>query len=183
MKIYLNLASKPWRNRRPFFLLAGLLMAINLTILAISLIFYLSYQSKISQGRREIIKMARMEDALKREERQLSARAVALTKTLETEVEVANSIISDKSFPWSEFFSRLEKALPSSCYLNSLTLNRRTDLKLEIKFKLVAPDFISLLRTIEELRKAGFSDLQVKSEDLSGRNIISEMVMIYERTD
>lgn len=183
MKIYLNLASQPWRNRRPFFFLAGCLIVLSLAILAVSLRLYVDYQTKINRARHETIRIARMEDALKREEKQFAARAAALAKNLETEVEVANSIISDKSFSWSEFFSRLEKALPLTCYLNSLSFSRRADLKLEIKFKLVAPDFNSLLRTIEKLREAGFSGLQIQSENLSGKNIISEMVMIYEGTD
>lgn len=183
MKIYLNLASQPWRNRRPFLFLVGFLIVLSVAISAVSLWFFVDYRTEINQKRREIIRIARMEDALRREEKQLAARAGALAKNLEAEVEIANSIINDKSFSWSDFFSRLEKALPSNCYLNSLTFNRRADLKLEIKFKLVAPDLNSLLKTIEKLREAGFSGLQVQSEDLSGRNIISEMVMIYEGTD
>lgn len=183
MKIYLNLASQPWRNRRPFLFLAGFLIVLSATILAVSLWRFFDYRAEINQARREIIRISRMEDALRREEKQFTARAGALAKNLETEVEIANSIIINKSFSWSEFFSRLEKALPSTCYLNSLTFNRRADLKLEIKFKLVAPDLNSLLRTIERLREAGFSGLQVQSEDLSARNIISEMVMIYEGTN
>lgn len=183
MKIYLNLASQPCRNRRLFWFMASFLIFLSLALLAVSLFFFFDYRTEINQARREIIRMARMEDALRREEKQFAARAGALAKNLETEVEIVNSIISDKSFSWSEFFSRLEKALPPACYLNSLTFNRRADSKLEIKFKLVAPDLNSLLRTIEKLREAGFSGLQVQSEDLSGRNIISEMVMIYEGID
>jgi len=183
MKIYLNLASTPWRNRRPFLFLAGPLFILTLIFLIISLWLLVSYRKEASQVKLELIRIARMEDALRREERQFEARAAALAKDFEGEVGLTNSIISDKNFSWSQFFWRLERALPPACYLSSLTFNRRPEAKLEIKFKLTSPDLNSLLHALEKLREAGFSGLQVQSEDLSGRNIISEVTMTYERTD
>jgi len=183
MKIYLNLASTPWRNRRPFLFLAGPLLILTLIFLIISWWLFVSYRKEGSQVKLELIRIARMEDALKREQRQFEARAAALAKNFEGEVDLTNSIISDKSFSWSQFFWRLEQALPPACYLNSLTFNRRPEAKLEIKFKLASPDLNSLLNALEKLKEAGFSSLQVKSEDLSGRNIISEVTMTYERID
>ncbi|MCX7973916.1 MAG: hypothetical protein N3B16_05380 [Candidatus Aminicenantes bacterium] len=180
MKIYLNLASQPSRNRRFFFLIGGTLFILNLASLFISLWLFIDYQKTFRQKRDEIIRISMEEDALRREERQFTARASALSKSLETEVELVNSIIIEKSFSWSDFFSRLEKALPPTCYLNSLNFNRRPDMKLEVKFRLVAPNLNSYLATIDKLREVGFSGLQVQSEDLSGPSIISEMVMIYE---
>jgi hypothetical protein len=183
MKIYLNLASSPWRNRRPFFFLAGPLLLLTLIFLIISLWLFINYLKETREVKLELIRIARREDTLRREQRQFEARAAALAKNFEGEVDLTNSIISDKSFSWSQFFWRLEQALPPACYLSSLTFNRRPEARLEIKFKLASPDLNSLLHALEKLGEAGFSGLQVQSEDLSGRNIISEVTMTYERVD
>lgn len=183
MKIYLNLASQPRRQRRPFFFLFGLLLIFCLFTLSISFWLFFNYQIEARAKRQELIQLARREDALRREERQWEARSAALSKNLGAAAELANAIILEKAFSWSDFFSKLEKALPPACYLNSLSFNRKGKGKLEVKFRLVAPDLQAILTTIEGLREAGFSELQVQSENLSGSSIMAEMVMNYENNN
>lgn len=183
MKIYLNLASQPSRRRRPFFFLFGLLLILGLITFFGSFWLFFNYQTEARAKRQELIRIARREDALRREEKQWAARSATLSKNLAAEVELANSIIQEKAFSWSDFFSRLERALPPACYLQSLSFQRQSEMKLEIKFRLVAPDLKAILTTMDNLREEGFSGMRVQSENLSGQSITAEMVMNYERNN
>jgi len=183
MVIKLNLASEPLRNRRFYWLLSGLMVGASVIILLVSLGLLTHYRVQANRIQKELIRLARMEDSLRREEKQFSARASALSKEFEAFVEQANDIISQKSFPWSDFFSRLEKALPPACYLTSLAFTEKKAVGLQVRFKLASPDLPTLLATIEALKKAGFSGLRVENEDQAEGALISEVVMTYERTD
>ncbi len=183
MRIRLNLATNPQRNRRFFFFLAGLLSAITLALFLTSLWFFIRWWQSSHHLRRELTQIARLEEAARREEKQYQAKLSSLTKELQAQVDQANSLIKQKSFPWSDFFSRLEKALPDACYITSLNLISQSESQLEVRLKLSSPDLASLLTTLEQLNATGFRKIRVENENQGPGALISEVMMTYERPD
>ncbi len=183
IKVRLNLASNPLRNRRFFLIALSFLGCLTIVFLALSLQWFVRYRVEGARLRAELVRLARMEDAARREEKQYSARVASFSRELEAEVNQANSIIQMKSFPWSDFFSRLEKALPDGCYLTSLSFSSANSPGLQIRMKLASPDFSFLLQAMAQLKEAGFNSIRVENEDQSPAGLISEVTMTYERTD
>lgn len=183
MKIRLNLASDPLRNRRFYLTVLSFLGCLTIIFLGLSLQWLVRYRLEAGRLRAELVRLARMEDAARREDKQYSARVASFSRELTAELNQTNSVIQLKSFPWSDFFFRLEKSLPAGCYLTSLNFSSSTSPGLQIRMKLVSPDFSSLLQAMAQLREAGFNSIRVENEDQSPAGLFSEVTMTYERTD
>lgn len=122
MKIRLNLATNPQANNRPFLAASALIGAAAL--LALILLAHAAYSSW--QDQRQLrVQTSRLELQIRNSEnqqRQLAAyfRSPQAQRVLDRS-EFLNSLIDQRSFPWTRIFMDLEKTLPPGVRVVSIS--------------------------------------------------------------
>ena len=118
----LNLAKRPFLNRRPVRRVGYLLWALGLILAGVNCYLYWDYlsgQGAAETGLREVI------DQLQEESRLLEGARVQLagleTDELNRKVEFVNLRIQQRTFSWSRLFDVFAATLPSDVRLSSLT--------------------------------------------------------------
>jgi Tfp pilus assembly protein PilN len=185
MKVRLNLATAPFENNRRFLLtvtVAGLISVISLVVLSATAVSNWRANRTLREevGRleaemREYQRQRReLEDFFKQPStRQQMDRAAFL-----------NSLIEQRSFPWSQIFTALERWLPEGVHVVSLA-PRMQDGRVHLKLVFgAATDEAKLefLRTLEKGRE--FSQVQVVAENRpkaseSPDKVIVELAAVY----
>jgi Tfp pilus assembly protein PilN len=186
MKLRLNLSTAPRENRRPFLAAATLIGAIGLIALAIlSQAAYRSWQS----NRAARANMAELERQIREsttQQAQLAAyfRAPEAQKILDRAT-FLNSLIGERSFPWTKIFAALEETLPPGVRVVSISpqlINGRAELALTIG----AANDEQKIRFLEAMEKSrSFSNVQITSErDSTEPNALDRVVLnlkvVYE---
>jgi Tfp pilus assembly protein PilN len=165
MKLRLNLATAPAANNRPF--LAATTLVGTLGLLALALLSHAAYSSW--QSSRELrADTARWEaqiraDRQKQQELQSYFHSAAAQEVFERS-EFLNSLIDERSFPWTQIFMDLEQTLPPGVRVVSISprlVNGRAEVALEVG-SATDDGKIQFLRAIEKSKM--FSGLVVKDE-------------------
>jgi hypothetical protein len=165
MKLRLNLSTKPQANRRPFLAAAGAVGTVG--IIAFAILAHASFRSW--QANREIhADISRLEGQIRVSTAQQAALAAYFQtdearKTLERS-NFLNSLIGERSFPWTKVFADLEETLPAGVRIVNISpklVNGQAEVVLTIG---AANDEqkIHFLEAIEKSKK--FSDIHVTSE-------------------
>ena len=136
MKLRLNLSTTPQENNRPF--LAGALVIGALGLLALLILSresYTSWQSNrelranISQWQQEI-----QSNRLRQQDLQQFFQTPAAREVMERSA-FLNSLIDERSFPWTRIFMDLEKTLPPGVRVVSISphlVNGRAEVALQV---------------------------------------------------
>ncbi len=182
-RITINLASHPLRNRKfYFFVLSCLGLGVVVTFFFSASLFLFYYQ----KGKAAKESLAEVESSIllaQREEKRLASKVEDAFKKDKEKVDLMNSIILKKSFPWRGFFSLLENSLPDSSYILSLAPDLVDSSRLEMRFKVVSRHLDDLLLFLNNLYRMNFKQIRVESEDQSSQGqLISEISLSYERT-
>jgi Tfp pilus assembly protein PilN len=188
MKLRLNLSTAPRENRRPFLAAATLIGVIGLIALAIlSRASYRSWQSN-RDARANVAELEKQIRESSARQAQLAAyfRTSGVQKILDR-ANFLNSLIGERSFPWTKIFAALEETLPAGVRVVSISpklINGRAELSLTIG---AANDEqkIHFLKAMEESKS--FSNVQISSEhdatDPSGPDrVMLELKVVYETT-
>lgn len=188
MKLRLNLATAPRENRRPFLAAATLIGAIGLIALAIlSQGAYRSWQS----NRDTRAKIAELQNQI----RESSVRQAQLASYFHTSdaqkildrSNFLNSLIGERSFPWTKIFAALEETLPPGVRVVSISpqlVNGRAQLKLTVG----AANDEQKIRFLKAMEKSpSFSNVQINSERDSTEpaaldRVVLELNVVYETT-
>ena len=165
MKLQLNLATAPQQNNRPF--LVGTLLAGTLGIVVFILLAHAAYQSwRASRDLRADI--SRLEGQIRndRQQRQMLAtyfRSPAAQNVLDRSA-FLNSLIAERSFPWTKVFTDLEQTLPPGVRVVSISptlVNGRAEVTLEVG----ADGDTSKIKFLEAMEKSSvFTGMVVKDE-------------------
>lgn len=181
-RLNLNLATRPLRNRRLFWLLGGLLgLAFLVTVLLAIIVFFQFTLKKnvVVAGLRkadETIKTAQSE------QKRLGVRLKEAAKKDQKTVDAINSIILKKSFSWTDFLSKLEDCLPDPSYILSLTPTLVDDTRIEVRFRVVSQSLDDLLALMNKLLDMKFSPPRVETEERNDKGqLTSEISVTYER--
>ena len=165
MRLQLNLATSPEANNRPFIAYSALIGTLG--VLALIVLSFAAYRSWHSN--RELrADMSRWEDSIRRDQqrqRELAAefRTPAAQQVLDRSA-FLNSLIDERSFPWTKIFMDLEDTLPPGVRVVSISprlVNGRAEVTLEVG----ATDDqgkIQFLRAIEKSKM--FSGMVVTNE-------------------
>jgi cell division protein FtsL len=177
----LNLATHPARNRR-FYLLArnvlALVLAALLGLSAYSIVHYGFRTARLNATLSEITARA---DAVKKEQRRLTADLQQVKKTAEPRVDLVNGIIFRKSFSWTDFLSLLEASLPDTSYITSLVPSFSGERTVSLKIKVVSSGLEDLLTFLNNLNARKFRyHLENESREEAGQ-LVSEISLTYER--
>jgi hypothetical protein len=180
-KLDINLAGRPLRNRRSFFLALAVLAVLAVLFLGLGLS---SLVRSKSQQARSLSEYDRLEAIIYKEERARTERETeikALTARTRDRVDLVNAAIMKKSFRWTEFFSMLEGALPASSYISSMSPVSAVEGRFEIKFKVVSRSMGDLLQLTQNLFTFTGHPPLILNETRTGGQLVSEITLTYEK--
>jgi Tfp pilus assembly protein PilN len=187
MKLRLNLSTTPLDNKRPFLAATGALAAVGLlTFLLLGHAAYTSWRSS-RDLRAEISHW--QTDILANREKQAALEAyfqTAQAKQVLDRAAFLNSLIGQRSFPWTKIFMDLEQILPPGVRVANISpklVNGRAQVELTIG----AESDESKIKFLQNLERSKvFSDIQVKddrhSDQLSGGDKITVQLTAWYST-
>jgi hypothetical protein len=181
-KVKVNLATRPLRNRRLFFLLGGAAgLAFLITSLAAIIIFF-QFNLKKGEVKAGLKKIDAAIEAAQTEQTRLATRFNdAVNKDREL-IDTVNGIILKKSFSWTDFLSGLEECLPDSSYILSLAIPQVDNTRIQFRIKVVSQNLDDLLALINRLQELNFSRPRVETEERNDQGqLVSEISVTYER--
>ena len=182
-RVYLNLATYPLKNRRFFFLLAGILGVLAITITFFGVYTFWAYRSKNINFVGNSAQIEKMITDAKREELRLSTQIKNASEAYQERIDLLNMLILKKSFSWVDFLSALEEALPASCYIESLAPTLKENNQMEVRLKIAAPNLDELLKLNKNLYEKRFAGIRIVSEAMNEVGLlIAEITLVYERT-
>ena len=179
----LNLATKPRRNQRRYAALVCALGFLLVALAALSVFVVLKYGGESARLRAAIAEKQRLQGEAQLEEKRLKADIDKEERLSRTRVDLVNGIILKKTFLWTSLFSELEKALPGSSYITSLSPGFTGDGTIALRLRVTSRSLNDLLALIDNLTARGFEHIQVGGETRSeeGR-LIAEITLTYERS-
>ena len=167
----LNLAGDPFRNRTLPWTVAVAVSAVSLLALALTLAQYREVSAQAAVSERQV-------QAMRGERDQMMKQADEVRQTIPTEqqktLEAAHALVSRKSFSWSQLFSDLESAMPTSVRVSRINVREvaqvgdqtRADLDLTVVGR--TPSDVTGM--ISEMNRAGiFSAVPLTENQKSGR--------------
>jgi Tfp pilus assembly protein PilN len=188
MKLQLNLATAPQANHRPFLAYSALIGTLGVIALAVlSLAAFKSWHAN-----RELrAEMSRSEASIRADQQRQRALASGFREQSSQQIldrsEFLNSLIDERSFPWTKVFMDLEQTLPPGVRVVSIAprlVERRAEVTLEIG---AATDDgkVQFLQAIEKSKV--FSGMVVTNErhsDLPGAldKIVLNLTVWYSTT-
>ncbi len=165
MKLRLNLATSPFQNHRPFLAAAGLLGAVG--FVALLILSHSAYQFwRANRDLRQGI--AQLQDEIRDSERQQQAlgaffQTPVARQTIERSA-FLNSMIQQRSFPWTKIFMDLEQTLPAGVRVVSIS-PRLEGGRVSVKLTVSAISDESKLKFLKALEHSKeFSGIQVREE-------------------
>lgn len=171
MKLRLNIATSPQENNRPFVAGAVLIGAVALvTLVILARQTYVTWQSNI-QLRSETARLEAQIAEKQVEQQQLKAYFDRKdVQQIRDRADFLNSLISERTFPWTKIFMDLENTLPPGVRVVSIApklVNGRADVEMVIG----ASSDESKQRFLEAIEKSkDFSDITVDDEKTSDQS-------------
>jgi hypothetical protein len=165
MKLQLNLSTSPRENKRPFF--AGSVLIGTLGALAFALLFHSAYVSWRSN--RELRgEISRAESDI-RTNRQKQAELEAYFHTPQAvkvldRASFLNSLIGQRSFPWTKIFMDLEQTLPPGVRVVNISPKLNNG-RAQVDITIGAATDEGKIKFLQALEHSTvFSEIQVKAE-------------------
>ena len=167
----LNLASNPFRNRALPWTFAAVVSAVSLVALVFILSEYRAVSAEAAASDREVA-------AMRAQQKDLERQAQEVMQTIPVEqrqtLDAAHTLVSRKSFSWSQLFYDLEQSLPTSVRVSRINVREvvqvgdqtRADLDLTVVGR--TPSDVTGM--IMEMSRVGtFSAVPVSENQKSGR--------------
>jgi Tfp pilus assembly protein PilN len=188
MKLRLNLSTAPRENKRPFIAAAAVLGTIG--VLALLILSHAAYKSW--RANRDIrLEIARLESSIRSDQQKQQALETYFQTPLAQRVldrsAFLNSLIGQRSFPWTKIFMDLEQTLPPGVRVVSIS-PRLENGRAQVTLTIGASSDEARLKFLEALEHSKvFSKIQVKAEhrpDQAGTpdKILLDLSVWYETT-
>lgn len=186
MKLHLNLTTAPQTNKRPF--LAGAAAAGTVGVLALILLSYAAYVSW--QSSRELRSdISTLQESIRHDQqRQQQLQAYfqsAEAKQILDRSGFLNSLIDERSFPWTKIFMDLEQTLPPGVRVVSIA-PRLVEGRAEVTLEVGAMTDQSKIQFLEAVEKSKtFTGMVVKDErhsDEPGKDRITLRLTVWYST-
>jgi Tfp pilus assembly protein PilN len=188
VKVRLNLSTAPQENRRPFVAASAVLGLVG--ALALILLSHAAYESWQSV-RTERSQISAVEDKIRDSAREQARLATyfqgASPRDVMDRANFLNSLIGERSFPWTRIFESLEETLPDGVRVVSISpklVNGRAEVRLSIG----AANDAQKIKFLQALEKSkDFADLEIVSEKRTEKadaldQIVLELKVTYETT-
>ena len=182
-KIYLNLASRPRKNRRLFYFIFGLVGGAALIFSIYGGVVYIKYRVTSKKINAAINRIENRKINIQGLDNKFSDQIEKASLENQAEVDMINSIIYKKSFSWVEFLSIFERTLPEACYLVSFDPVFKEGASVTVNLKVASPDLGRLLKLINNLNTLRFRNIRLVNESKAENGLfIYEISLNYERT-
>jgi Tfp pilus assembly protein PilN len=170
MRTRLNLATAPLENQRRF--VAGAALAGVVAVAALVGLSWSVYRAS-RENRQERMEIARLErhiSELRQQRRELDAFFSApATHEVMDRAAFLNSLIDQRSFPWTKMFMDLEQILPEGVRVVSIAPRMQSD-GVQVTLVIGATSDEGKLKFLRALEKSpAFSRIEVKSETRPNR--------------
>jgi Tfp pilus assembly protein PilN len=188
MNLRLNLATAPQANNRPF--LAGSVLVGAAALIALVLLAHAAYSSW--QDQRELrVATSALQSRIRVSEQQQKMLADYFRSSEAQRIldrsDFLNSLIDDRSFPWTRIFTDLERTLPPGVRVVSISPhldNGRAEISLQVGAQTGASE-VQFLEAMESSK--AFSGLVVKevkqAEEPGARdNFLIDLTVWYSAT-
>ncbi len=187
MKLRLNLSTTPLDNKRPFLAAAGALGAVGLlTFLLLGHAAYTSWRSsrdlrsEISRWQTEIRANREKQAALE------SYFQTSQAKQVLDRAAFLNSLIGQRSFPWTKVFMDLEQILPPGVRVANISPKLENG-RAQVELTIGAESDEAKIKFLQNLERSKvFSDIQVKddrhSDQTSGADKITVQLTAWYST-
>ena len=162
MKLRLNLSTTPQENHRPF--IAGAVVLGTVGLLALILLSHAAYSSW--QSNRDLrADIARWQQEIRTDDqRQRQLQSYFQTQAAKQIMDRSgflNSLIDERSFPWTRIFTDLEKAIPPGVRVMTLT-PKLVDGRAEISMQVGVVSAESEIQFLQAMEKSkAFSGITV----------------------
>lgn len=189
MKLRLNLATAPLENKRPFLAASGILGAIG--ILLLLLLSHGAYRAW--RANRDLrTEIAHWESEIRTyKQRQTNLQDYFRSAQAQQVLDRAgflNSLIGQRSFPWTKIFMDLEQILPAGVRVMNIS-PKLVNGKAQVTITIGAANDESKIKFLELLEKSpAFSNVQVQGErhqdqiTSASDKITLELTASYETT-
>ncbi|MBI3404418.1 MAG: hypothetical protein HY046_03065 [Acidobacteria bacterium] len=179
MKIRLNLATAPFQNHRRFLLGAGLVGAIGVGALTVLSLLTVRDLRDSRELRSEINRYSSDNREFKRKRRELEDffGDPATKKSLDRAA-FFNALIDQRSFPWTQVFTVLEKLMPTGARISSLSPkmeNGRVEIRLLVG-GLSDESVIEFLKRLYAARE--FTNIRVVGQSHPNRGELQDKVVL-----
>jgi Tfp pilus assembly protein PilN len=179
--LYLNLATRPVRNRKFYILSRNILTGGLVVLLGLTAFAAVKYGLQTARLKASLAETSRLVDAAGQEQKRLSADVDKEEKAGRDKADLINAIIVQKSFSWTGFLSELEAALPDSLYITSLVPNFSGDRTVNLRIRVVSGGLDDLLAFLNNLNARKFKYwFENESREDNGQ-LVSEISLTYER--
>jgi len=179
MKLRLNLSTTPHPNKRPFFV--GAALAGTISVVALLILGTASYRlwrsnrelrGEISRWQGEIRAGRKKQTDLEHYFKTPQAQQVLDRSAF------LNSLIDERTFPWTKVFMDLEETLPPGVRVVSIS-PRLKDGRAEVKLTFGAMNDDGKLKFLKALEESkSFSDIQVESEKHQEQQTSQDKVLV-----
>ncbi|MEW6456506.1 MAG: hypothetical protein AB1410_07340 [Acidobacteriota bacterium] len=178
MEIKINLASNPPRNKKLFLTISTILIFAVSYLMSNNLFNYYKTSKNKKALIQEIENINKQIKNMEKENAEFNASLKKFQSIYGKKIEIINKIIENKAFSWISIFSLLEKYLPPSSYL--LSLSPRMGDKKILDTSIVFQDLRTYLNFVENIKKEpkveNISILEEKKSE--GRLLISSSIVL-----
>jgi len=179
--LFLNLASRPVRNRRIYVLARAVLAVALVALVGLTAFTVVKYGRLASRAGASLAETRRAQTAADQERKRLAAEVRKLKQSAQIPVDTVNRIIYQKSFSWTGFLTELESALPDSITITSLVPSFAGERTVALKLTAVSRGLDDLLVFLNNLNGRRFKyRLENESREEEGR-LVTEISLTYER--
>jgi len=183
MTLNLNLATRPRRNRRLYAALTGALAILLVGLAAAAAFIVRKYGGESARLKAATAETQKLQRDAGREEKRFTADVRQQERLSRTRVDLVNGIILRKTFSWTSLFTELEKALPGSSFITSLSPGFTAEGALALRLRVTSRSRDDQSAFLASLLAQGFKDIQVIVESLSDDGqLITEISLTYERS-
>src|SRR5271156_3011151 len=190
MKLQLNLATAPQPNNRPFLAYSALIGTVG--VLALALLSFAAFRSwRANRALRADI--ARWEDSIQADQQQQRTLASDFRGQQAQQIlgrsAFLNSLIDERSFPWTKIFMDLEETIPPGVRVVSIS-PRLSNGRAKVTLTVGASNDEGKIKFLEALEKSKvFSNVEVRDEhrddhegQARGDKITLDLIVWYETT-
>jgi Tfp pilus assembly protein PilN len=165
MKLRLNLATSPEPNNRPFLALAAATGTVGfLALIVLSIFAHAAWQSNRDM-RADISQLTSEIQADRQKQQELATYfAGPATKRVMDRAAFLNSLIDERSFPWTKIFMDLEQTLPPGVRIVSIA-PKLSEGRAQLQLEVGASSDAAKIQFLEAIEKSKiFSGMEVRQE-------------------
>ena len=155
--IHLNLASRPYRDERPFI---AVVVVSSLLIAFLTLMNFDAWYRYRNETRSTRAKIAGLEKQAEQERARTDALNQRLrvvdVKKLSLQTQFANAQLAERAFSWSELLDRLERVLPDYVRIEGISPSFDQNGNVHLNMPCVARDSDGMVKTLNQMNRESY---------------------------